>query len=142
MRNKLSTKALSSLARGREYEGFTPGHHSIASTVAAFSVAPLSPCSTGRSSRGTAWMAGRALVGDEALQQRAAGARIDLGADQPMRHAVVVALELVLTSARGWSGTMSLGTGRKKQPAYAGQKIACAPPPSSTMTLKQRPPSG
>jgi hypothetical protein len=28
---------------------------------------------------------------------------------------------------------------RKKQPAYAGQKITCAPPQSSTMTLKQRP---
>ena len=54
VRNRLSTKALSSLTRGREYEGFTPSHHSMASTVVAFRVAPLSPCSTGRSSRGMA----------------------------------------------------------------------------------------
>ena len=33
--------------RGREYEGLMPNQCSIASTVVAFSVAPLSPCSTG-----------------------------------------------------------------------------------------------
>jgi hypothetical protein len=49
VRNRLSTKALSSLTRGREYDGFTPSQYSIANTVVAFSVAPLSPCSTGLS---------------------------------------------------------------------------------------------
>jgi hypothetical protein len=35
-----STKALSSLTRDREYEGFTPSQANIASTVVAFSAAP------------------------------------------------------------------------------------------------------
>jgi len=38
---------LSSLTRGREYEGLTPSQYSIDNTVVAFSVEPLSPCSTG-----------------------------------------------------------------------------------------------
>src|SRR5450830_882009 len=47
VRNRASAYALSSLTRGREYEGFTPSQFSIASTVVALSVEPLSPCNTG-----------------------------------------------------------------------------------------------
>src|SRR5574337_1482293 len=47
--NSDSTRALSSETRGREYDGLTPGQWSIASTVVAFNVLPLSPCSTGLS---------------------------------------------------------------------------------------------
>jgi len=42
-----STKALSSDTLGREYEGLIPSQCSIANTVVALSVLPLSPCSTG-----------------------------------------------------------------------------------------------
>lgn len=42
-RNKASTKALSSLTRGREYEAFRPSRFNIASTAMTFMVAPLSP---------------------------------------------------------------------------------------------------
>jgi hypothetical protein len=44
---------LSSLTRGREYDGFTPSQCSIASAVVAFSGAlrAVSPCSTGLASR-------------------------------------------------------------------------------------------
>lgn len=48
-----STKALSSDTLGREYEGLIPSQCSIANTVVALSVLPLSPCSTGFSGR--AW---------------------------------------------------------------------------------------
>ena len=39
------------VTRGREYEGSTPSQLSIASTVVALSVEPLSPCNTGLSAR-------------------------------------------------------------------------------------------
>mmetsp|Transcript_6076 Transcript_6076/g.24370 ORF Transcript_6076/g.24370 Transcript_6076/m.24370 type:complete len:788 (+) Transcript_6076:480-2843(+) len=39
-------------------------------------------------------VAGHAMVGREAFQQIAGDAHVDLGADEPVRHAVVVALEL------------------------------------------------
>ena len=42
-----AAQALSSLTRGREYEGLMPSHCSMASTVVAFKVEPLSPCRTG-----------------------------------------------------------------------------------------------
>lgn len=45
-----STKALSSLTREREDDGFTPSHYSIASTFVALSVAPLPPCSPAQGS--------------------------------------------------------------------------------------------
>lgn len=51
VRNSASAEALSSLTRGREYEGLMSSQWSIASTVVAFYVAPLSPCSTGLDSR-------------------------------------------------------------------------------------------
>src|SRR3712207_5597934 len=54
VRNSDSAKALSSLTRGRECDGATPSHWSMASTVVPFTLAPLSPCRTGR--RGRAWM--------------------------------------------------------------------------------------
>jgi Cu+-exporting ATPase len=47
VRNSDSAYALSSLTRGLEYDGLTPSQYSIASTLVALSVAPLSPCSTG-----------------------------------------------------------------------------------------------
>ena len=47
VRNSDSTKALSSLTRGREYEALSPSQFIIARTVVALSGAPLSPCSTG-----------------------------------------------------------------------------------------------
>ncbi|MDT4883129.1 hypothetical protein FQZ97_1191460 [compost metagenome] len=47
VRNSDSANALSSLTRGREYDGLMPSQLSMASTVVALSVEPLSPCSTG-----------------------------------------------------------------------------------------------
>src|SRR4051794_23037384 len=48
VRNSASANALSSLTRGREWDGAMPSQCSMASTVVPFRVAPLSPCSTGR----------------------------------------------------------------------------------------------
>src|SRR5690606_14962501 len=47
--NSDSTKALSSDTLGLEYDGFTPSQWSMARTVVALSVLPLSPCRTGLS---------------------------------------------------------------------------------------------
>lgn len=50
VRNNDSTSALSSLTRGREYEGLMPSQCSIAGTVVALNEAPLSLSGTGRCS--------------------------------------------------------------------------------------------
>ena len=51
-------------------------------------------CSGEATSRGTQGVAGHALVRCKALQQRCGDANVNAGADQAVRHAVVVATEL------------------------------------------------